>query len=1533
MSSESGPLARFSAPTREWFAESFPAPTQAQSGAWQSIAKGDNTLVVAPTGSGKTLAAFLWAIDTLASADPDRRGPDVAGNAAPGLHVAGSAAPGTRVLYISPLKALAVDVERNLRAPLAGIARTAQRMGLPEPSITIGVRSGDTPAQRRRALISSPPDILITTPESLFLMLTSAARETLGTVTTVIVDEVHAVAGTKRGAHLALSLERLDSRLSTPAQRIGLSATVKPAAEVARFLSGRAPAAVVAPASPKTFDLSVVVPVPDMSAPDTYPNPESGADSPRTGGNTMWPHVEQRIVDLIEAHHSSIVFANSRRLAERLTARFNEIHAERLGVDLTPAPNPGVPGGPPAHIMGSGQTYGAAPLLARAHHGSVSKEQRANIEDDLKTGRLRCVVATSSLELGIDMGAVDLVVQVEAPPSVASGLQRIGRAGHQVGEVSRGVLFPKHRTDLLGCAVTVRRMLDGDIETLHVPANPLDILAQHTVAACALDPLDVETWFDVVRRSAPFSSLPRSAFDAVLDLLSGKYPSTDFAELRPRVVYDRDEGTLTGRPGAQRLAVTSGGAIPDRGLFTVYMYGGAEGEKPSRVGELDEEMVYESRPGDVISLGATSWRITEITHERVVVVPAFGQPGRLPFWRGDAAGRPAELGMALGHLTGELAAARDAEFEIRCAAMGLDDFAMGNLRTLLTDQLQSTGSVPTDTTLIVERFRDELGDWRIVLHSPYGLRVNGPLALAVSDRLQQRYGLSESPTATDDGIVVRLPDTDDNPPGASLFVFDAAEIEAIVTREVGGSALFAARFRECAARALLLPRRTPGRRSPLWQQRQRAAQLLDVARKHSDFPIVLEALRECLQDVYDIDTLVRLMSGIEQRRIRIVEVQTDTPSPFAAAQLFSYVGGFMYDEDRPLAERRAAALSLDTGLLAELMGRVELRELLDPAVIETTERQLQHLADERKARDPEGLADLFRLLGPLTTDEVSARCTGTGTDWLHELVAARRVVETHYGQCAWWAAVEDVARLRDALGVPVPPGVPAAFTDATADPLGELLGRYARTHGPFTTGQAAERFGIGVRVAADALTAMATRGQLVRGEFTSQYDVGATDSEQWCDAEVLRILRRRSLAALRAQVEPVSTASFARFLPDWQYLDSSLRGVEGVATVIDQLAGVPIPASAWEPLILARRVRDYSPQMLDELLASGEAVWSGHGSITAQDGWIALHPSGVAPATLAATDPVVLDEAHRAILDGLAAGGGFFFRQFGEGATKAALWDLVWAGQATGDTFAPVRALLGTSTTSRTAHRNRRAPRLRAYTPIPTAAPVDPAVAGRWSLLPERLADGTERSHMQAELLLGRYGVVTKGSVAAEGVAGGFAWLYKVLSTFEDNGRCRRGYFVESLGGAQFASPTTVDRLREYLDTVDDEPAPCRATVLAATDPANPYGAALVWPRAASDSGHRPGRKAGALVALVDGHLVLYIERGGKSLLSFVTDPTMLHTAALGTMELVREGGLDGLVIERADGRSVFDIGESAVITALLEAGFARTPKGLRVRR
>jgi ATP-dependent Lhr-like helicase len=1516
------PLARFGVVTREWFAGTFAAPTPAQGDAWAAIADGHNTLVIAPTGSGKTLAAFLWALDKLAK---------LAGQPRDGR------ASGTRVLYVSPLKALAVDVERNLRTPMAGMARVAAQRGLPAPEITVGLRSGDTSPARRRQLISSPPDILITTPESLFLMLTSAARQTLAGVQTVIVDEVHAIAGTKRGAHLALSLERLDDMLAAPAQRIGLSATVRPPEEVARFLSGAAPTTIVAPPAAKTFELSVQVPVPDMA---------------NLAGNSIWPDVEARLVDLVETHNSTIVFANSRRLAERLTARLNEIHAERSGEALTDEPNPKVAGGAPAHLLGSGQTYGAPTLLARAHHGSVSKEQRAIVEEDLKSGRLKAVVATSSLELGIDMGAVDLVIQVEAPPSVASGLQRIGRAGHQVGEISRGVLFPKHRIDLIGCAVSVQRMLAGEIETMRVPTNPLDILAQHTVAASALAPLDADRWFDTVRRSAPFATLPRSAFEATLDLLSGKYPSTEFAELRPRLVYDRDRGTLTARPGAQRLAVTSGGAIPDRGLFTVYL--ATDSETPSRVGELDEEMVYESRPGDVIALGATSWRITEITHDRVLVIPAPGEPARLPFWRGDGSGRPAELGRAVGKFTGELAGLDRSEFDNRCAAMGFNDYATENLWRLLDDQRTATTVVPTDTTLLVERFRDELGDWRVILHSPYGLRVHGPLALAVSRRLRERYGIDEKPTASDDGIVVWLPDTiseagADSPPGAELFVFDANEIDPIVTAEVGGSALFASRFRECAARALLLPRRNPGRRSPLWHQRQRAAQLLDVARKYPDFPIVLEAVRECLQDVYDVPTLAGLMTEIAARKIRVMETETSTPSPFAASLLFGYVGAFMYEGDSPLAERRAAALSLDSTLLAELLGRVELRELLEPEIVAATGRQLQHLSAERAARDAEAVADLLRLLGPLTTDEVAARAGDTDVGgWLEALYGAKRVLPVSFAGRSWWVAIEDVGRLRDGVGVAVPVGVPASFTGPVADPLGELIGRYARTHAPFTTTDVAERFGLGLRVAADVLGRLAADGRLVRGEFSTDA-VG----DEWCDADVLRILRRRSLAALRAQVEPVSTSAYARFLPAWHGLSAATgspanSGLDGLAAVIDQLAGVSLPASAIESLVLAPRVREYSPAMLDELLASGEVMWSGGGTISGSDGWIAFHSADSAPLTLTPPAEIDFTATHRAILDMLTGGGAFFFRQLAQGGTseselKAALWELIWAGWITGDTFAPVRATLsggpGARKRSAPAHRqarNKRPPRLSRYSVArPQARSADPTVAGRWSALPGPEPDSTMRAHHQAELLLTRHGVLTRGAVGAEGVPGGFAALYKVLTAFEDAGRCQRGYFVESLGGAQFAVASTVDRLRSYLDGVDPERPEYRALVLAAADPANPYGAALPWPsRSDGDGVARPGRKAGALVVLVDGELAWFLERGGRSLLSFADDDADAnHAAAVALADLVGAGRVNGILIERVNSAPVLAPQVSAaIVTALTDAGFARTPRGLRLR-
>ncbi|HEY4152447.1 MAG TPA: DEAD/DEAH box helicase, partial [Pseudolysinimonas sp.] len=1112
------PLDRFSRATREWFEGAFAKPTAAQAGAWDAISSRQHALVVAPTGSGKTLSAFLWSLDRLmfGSSDPTEHSPVGAG-AEETRRVSPNKRARTRVLYISPLKALGVDVERNLRSPLVGITQTAKRLGVDVPTITVGVRSGDTTPVDRRLLLREPPDILITTPESLFLMLTSAARETLAGVDTVIVDEIHAVAATKRGAHLAVSLERLDELLSAPAQRIGLSATVRPTEEVARFLGGRTPVTIVAPPIEKTFDLSVVVPVDDMTELGARATSETLDDDEVAlqSAGSIWPHVDAAIVEEVLRHRSTIVFANSRRLAERLTASLNELYEEKLtGLPVVGFPAQAVGG---SGITQAGQLATAvsdAPLLARAHHGSVSKEQRAIIEDDLKSGRLRCVVATSSLELGIDMGAVDLVIQVESPPSVASGLQRVGRAGHQVGEISKGVLFPKHRADLLHTTVASERMRTGLIEALAVPTNPLDILAQQTVAAVALDTLEVEDWWETVRRSAPFATLPRSAFEATLDLLSGKYPSDEFAELRPRIVWDRVAGTIAGRPGAQRLAVTSGGTIPDRGLFGVFIVGGEEGAR--RVGELDEEMVYESRVGDVFALGATSWRIEEITSDRVLVSPAFGQPGRVPFWKGDGLGRPAELGRAIGAFTRELASGSD--MTARIEAAGLDQRAVNNLINFVTEQKAATGAVPTDTTLLVERFRDELGDWRLVLHSPYGMPVHAPWALAVTARIRERLGVDGSAMAGDDGIVVRLPETDAEPPGAELFLFEPLELDELVTTEVGGSALFASRFRECAARALLLPRYNPGRRSPLWQQRQRSAQLLEVARKYPSFPIILETVREVLQDVYDLPALAELTNEIATRKVRLVEVETEVPSPFARTLLFGYVAAFMYEGDSPLAERRAAALSLDPTLLAELLGRAELRELLDQRVIEDMEQELQRLRPDRRAKDAEGLVDLLRLLGPLSTQELVERSwlsspqgvskpadaeadfdtaapTQSAEAAMDELARANRVLRATIAGEQRWAVIEDASRLRDALGVPLPIGVPTAFLDPVADPVGDLVSRYTRTHTPFSAGEAATRLGLGVAVVTDALRRLASDRRAVEGEFRP----GATGSE-WVDA-------------------------------------------------------------------------------------------------------------------------------------------------------------------------------------------------------------------------------------------------------------------------------------------------------------------------------------------------------------------------------------------------------------------------------------------------
>jgi ATP-dependent Lhr-like helicase len=1482
---------------------------------WPHIAAGEHTLICAPTGSGKTLTAFLASIDRLTTTPrPEERSHR------------------TRVLYISPLRALAFDIEKNLRAPLTGIELAAERLGEGFVAPEVGMRTGDTAANDRQKLIRRPPDLLITTPESLYLMLTSSARETLVGVETVIIDEIHAMATTKRGAHLMLTLERLEEITDSPPQRIGLSATQRPLEEVAEFLGGWAAPGrkravqIVDAGIRKQLEVEVVIPIEDMSTigqvtVELTPGPATAALTERR--TSIWPSIYPEILQRILANRTTIIFCNARRAAERLAAKLNELYDQ----DITDIAD------------NTGQTPDVhGPPLVMAHHGSLAREQRVVIEDRLKRGELRAIVATSSLELGIDMGAVDLVIQVESPGAVSRGLQRIGRAGHQVGEPSRGSIFPKHRGDLLEAAVVTRRMIDGEIESTRYLRNPLDVLAQQIVAHVAIvEECSVGEVATMVRRCASFSDISDDLLSNVLDLLSGRYPSEEFSELRPRIVWDRINDRLRARDGSKRLAVTSGGTIPDRGLFGVFLPDG------TRVGELDEEMVYESRPGETFVLGASTWRIEDITFERVTVSPAPGQPGKMPFWHGDRPGRPLELGRALGAFVREIRDLGDtAATERLMTHYHLDAFAAGNLQQYLAEQAEATGAVPDDRTVVVERFQDEIGDWRICILSPFGTPVHAPWAMAIERRLMDRFDIPVESMWGDDGIVIRLPESAVELPIEALMI-DPEDIDELVVETLPQTALFSARFRECAGRALLLPRRRPDRRTPLWQQRQRAADLLAVAAKYPTFPILLETSRECLQDVFDVPALREVLGLLRSRAIRVVTVDTGKASPMASSLLFNWIAAYMYEGDAPLAERRAAALALDRDLLRDLLGAEELRELLDPEVLADIELELQCIADGRRARTADELHDVFRKVGDLTADEIELRCDGPGGDgagedrtgWLNVLLDERRVIEIALGGELRYIAAEDAARYRDAFGCSLPLGLPMAFTDPVPRPLEEVVGRYARTHGPFLVADVAGRFAASPERIAGALAALEGDERLVVGEFRP----GGV-SREYCDVDVLRQLRRRSLAALRKEVEPVEQQAFARFLTAWHDIPAGRRGMDALVETLGVLSGTALVASTIETDVLPVRVAGFRPSMLDELCTAGEVVWIGAGALGARDGRVrlcfadqlALLAPGWEQRELAEGG---LQEAIRTLL---AEQGASFWGQIRGAAPGAqdqellaALWDLVWAGEVTNDSLAPLRSVIGgakvtSSARSRAAY-GRSRPRPGRLTRIGP-----PAGQGRWSLVEPLLRPvptPTEAAHAQALQLVERYGVVTREAVMAEGLVGGFSAVYGVLKVLEERGQVRRGYFVDGLGAAQFAVPGAVDRLRSARETPDpmlhpdDVPDPI---VLASTDPAQPYGAALGWP----DTFGRPARTASSLVVLRAGRPLVWFDRRGHHLVIF-PDALLDPSWAEALVTLVKTDRARSIEIRKIDGNGLADAPEG-ILGILRAAGFVDGYRGLTHR-
>ena len=1512
-------LALFHAPTRAWFEAVFPAPTRPQTMGWPAIARNESTLILAPTGTGKTLTAFMACLDRLM------------------FEPAPEAKKRCRVLYISPIKALAVDVERNLRAPLIGIGQAAQRMSVPFNEPQIFIRTGDTPASERARFQRTPADILITTPESLYLMLTSNAREALRSVETVIVDEIHALVPTKRGSHLMLSLERLEHFCSRTLQRIGLSATQRPLEEVAQFLGGaRAPAlgaesqtsaldvaqdeaeetefefrpvTVVDASEPKKLELKIEVPLEDMARLDQIEEIPSGAASQGPVRRSIWTAIHPKLVELVRAHRSTIIFVNSRRLAERISGAMNEMAGE---------------------------------TLVMAHHGSVAAAQRKDIEDRLKMGTLRGIVATSSLELGIDMGAVDLVVQVEAPPSVASGMQRIGRASHQVGATSKGTIFPKFRADLLACAAVTRAMHQGLVEAARYPRNSLDVLAQQIVAAVALDNWNTEELFALITRAAPFVGLSRSLFDSVLDMLSGRYPSDDFAELKPRITWDRITDTLSSRQGAKQIAIANGGTIPDRGLYGVFLAGATKG---ARVGELDEEMVFESRQGDTFTLGASTWRIEEITHDKVVVSPAPGEPGKMPFWHGDQAGRPAEFGELIGRLTRELATMpRSAAIELLLREHDLDQNAAENLIRYLEEQREATQRVPSEQDIIVERTRDELGDWRICVLSPFGARVHAPWCMAVTGRLRDERGIEAESMWSDDGFVLRIPENEEAVDPELLFP-SVSELQSLVVRQLGSTALFAAKFREIAARALLLPRRRAGLRTPLWQQRKRSADLLAVAAEYPSFPMILESYRECMRDVFDMAACTRILRRIQSGEIRVTTLDRERPSPFASALLFSYVANYIYEGDAPLAERKAQALSIDQSQLQELLGDTDLRELLDAAVIDETQARLQGLDLDYQVRHADGVHDLLLKIGDLSISELRARSAVDVTPIVAELKQSRRILEISLSGERRFVAVEDASRYRDGFGVPLPPGLPGVWLEPSPHALLDIARRYARAHGPFTTRDFAIRYGIDESTCDRVFRQLLRTGKLIEGEFHPQ-----GQGLEWVDTEVLRIIRRKTLAKLRHEVEPAEQQVFARFLTRWQGVVRARRGLDALLDAIESLQGAPLLLSDLERDILPARIADYKPADLDRLMSAGEVLWVGLERVGERDGRIALFLTETAgtlmpPRDLAIALPTISDKA-RQLLEVMKSSGAQFFPALHSaigggfpGETMDALWELVWAGLATNDTFEPLRTLRRGNASAREIAKRDGA---QAGSPefvrrFRSRLSAGSGAQGRWSLVDSRIPadqDVTRWAAAEARQLLNRFGIVSRDAAVAENIPGGYSSIYPVLKTMEEGGHVRRGMFVTGLGAAQFALPAAVDMLRSARKETES----AESVAIAASDPANPYGVLIPWPRIeGEDAPHGLARASGATVVLVNGALAAFVRRKNPAIRVFLPDEDPERSdvgravaAKLAELAVKRQAGRYGLLVGEINGAPAR---EHFLASFLKDAGFVDTALGFQMRR